>query len=252
MAPEIAQVSQSAVEATPWEVALAAKAASRLVRTFPHKPAARIKKELIASLLAERTSREGQGLNHWRKYAPAFLKRLVPQWSAEERRRLERVSAKIRASSTDALKLAFAITDNLPDGQRAVSDSNLELLTGACREKYYLLSVKRNSLDIVRRRQLEQGIFVTWEEILGNMSDSGEDAEESVSGPQPEDSEPATQASDELDPLEILLRREEAAAFSSTVASARKHRRWRFCKRKKWARPLLENVPKCASRSITK
>jgi hypothetical protein len=240
-----------AVNPEAWEIRLVKETSSRLASEFPQKPKHRIISELLAGLLEEKQSRQARNLNHWPEYGPKFLLRLAAQWQEEETRRLDRVAVFLKARRKDAVRLALAITDNRADAEAAVSDADLDLLSGAVKEKFYLLAAKRNALDLVRRRKFEAEMFVPLEQAFGPGDDQSDDPAEGMGGSDCLGGEPPAADCDSLDPLDILVQREERKEFVSLVKKAFKDRRWRFCKRKKWARPLLVHVPKCAARPIT-
>ncbi|MFA5140471.1 MAG: hypothetical protein WC728_14675 [Elusimicrobiota bacterium] len=153
------------------EIRLVEQTVSRLSRRFCQKPRAKIVNELLAGLLEEKRARQARNLDHWPEHGPKFLARLAKRWKVDEAKRLNRTAAVLRERRRDAAKLALAITDNRTDAEVAVSDSDLDLLADAVKERFYLLAVKRNALDVVRRRQLEQDKFVPLEEAFETADD---------------------------------------------------------------------------------
>ena len=255
MAPEtnvVSAVAVAAAQAEAWEIGLVQAAAPELSQEFPQKPRDRVIEELLSGLMEERHARQARNLNHWPEYGPRFLGRLAGQWKVDEAKRLKRIVVFLKDRRKSAVSLAFAVADNLADAEAAVSETDLDLLGGAVQEESYLLAVKRNALDLVRRRQFEQGMFVPLADAFQAVHEEREDSMEGMFCAERLDREPSTQCCDETDPLEVLIRREDQQDFVRLVELAMMDPRWRFCKRRKWAQPLLAHVPKRPAHSITK
>ena len=229
-----------AAKAEAWEIKLVKETTSRLAQKFTQKPQHRIINELLTGLLEEKQARQASNLNHWPEYGPKFLARLAVQWKADEAKRIKRIPVFLKERHKNAVRFALAVTDNLPDAEAAVSETDLDLLSGAVKEESYLVAVKMDALDLVRRRQVEQGKYVPLEEAFDTAGDGGEDSMEGMGGAERLDCEPSGQGCDEMDPLEILVRREEQKGLDRLFKAALKDPRWRYIKRLQWASPLVE------------
>ncbi|MBI5631609.1 MAG: hypothetical protein HY921_12090 [Elusimicrobia bacterium] len=221
-----------------WEIRLVKAAAARLGRSFPQKPRHKVIEELLDGLMEEKQSRQLQNLNHWPEHGPRFLEALAQRWRVQEAARLERIPAVLAAKHEGALKLAFAITDNLPDADEAVAQSDFEFLTDAVKEDFYPLAVKRNSLDIVRDRE-GHGV-VPLEGAFDGSDDGGEETVDILLHRL--QSEPVAAGSDGKDPLRILLDRKSRHLARTQRSKAKKKAatdgKHRWVKQKLWGQKL--------------
>ena len=150
----------------PWEFKLVFKAARRLRRAFPQKPYIRVVNELLKGLLTGRRVRERLNLNHWPKHGPRFIESLAQLWKVRESKRIEAIPAFLMMNRKEALKLALAITNNLPDAEIAVAESEFEHLISAVGEEQYPASVQRNALEMVKKRQTGEDFYLPLEQAF--------------------------------------------------------------------------------------
>lgn len=221
-----------------WEIRLVKAAAARLGRSFPQKPRHKVIEELLDGLMEEKQARLFLNLNHWPEHGPRFLEALAQRWRVQEAERLGRIPSFLAAKHKDALKLALAVTDNLPDADEAVAQSDFELLTDAVKEAFYPLAVKRNALDIVRAREGRGSAPL--EGAFGGSDDGGEETVDILLHRL--QSEPVAAGSDGKDPLRVLLERKsrhlartQRSKAKNKAATDGKHR---WVKQKLWGQKL--------------
>ena len=226
-----------------WELSLASKTATKLRRRFPQKPRFKVINELLDGMREERQARERLNLNHWPEYGPRFLETLAENWRVEEAKRLDAIPAFLKATRKQMLGLALAVTDNLPDAEAAIAESELEYLTGAVlNDASYPITVKRNALDEVKRRERGSEVLTPLERVFEAGDDCAGEADADSDGVAKVASQPKVAGSDGRDPLQVLLdrksrhlRRSNLSRAKKRLASRRKHKDSR---RKKWAGKL--------------
>jgi hypothetical protein len=237
MAPENIVVSVVAVPAS-IEAVLAEKSAAVLATSQPQKAREQIVNDLLERLRKEKSRRELKGINHWDQYAPQFLERLVERLSARHR---SAVSRFIRDNHEAALELAWRITRNWDLAERAVAQTYVELWEGKTGVQHFFRALKMNARDLLDRRNVRQSHFDSLDGLLAHrrpaVAASGEECEDESDA-----MDFASQRPDDQDPLDILIRQEEAGLYGRMVRSALADPRWRYIKRREWARPLA----KCA------
>jgi hypothetical protein len=230
------------LKAERWEVRLVSKAASGLRRAFPQKPRFRVINELLDGFLKERQARERLNLNHWPEYGQRFLEGLAERWKVQEGNRLAAIPTFLMAKRKEVLRRALAITDNLPDAEAAVAESDLEYLTGAVEDEFYPLAVSRNAVDIVRQRQNGQDAFVPLERAFEVGDDCAAGEDEDIEGHCRFSSEPSAAGCDAKDPLQILVDRRNRHLARTRKSKAKKRartrRKYKWIRRKLWGQKL--------------
>lgn len=236
----------AAAQAKSWEIPLVFKAASTLRQTLPQKPLVRVIKELLVGLLAEKEGRERLNLNHWPEYGPRFLEDLAAKWKVQEEKRVQAIPAFLTAKRKEVLRIALAITDNLTDAEIAVAESDFDYLTGAVEEAFYPLAVKRNALDIVRKRQSGQDVFVPIERVFEAGDDCAADPDEHLDAQSRFASEPSATGCDAKDPLQILVDRKDRHLARTRKSKAKKkaatQRKYWWIRQKKWGQKLANGA----------
>lgn len=124
----------------------------------------------------------------------------------------------------------------------AVAAAYVKLQTGKTRERYFMRALKQVCLDIRKRERVEATIFESAEparlrngRVVTNPGEVQNDLD-TLNSPLSEDQ----------DPLEILCQRDDYNELETRVSAAKRHPRWRFLKRKIWAKPLLSLPELCA------
>ena len=224
MPSEIGEVSiPQVVESYQQENKLVHEAVLARAKDVPGKTPKEIAEFLLEELLKKKQLCESQNLNHWEHFAPHYAHRLL-QWLSAKRRR--EIGEFIKANQSRALSKARSIVRNRSSAQEVVAETNFELLTGKFpNEDYYFLALNRNACDFLRRRRGEFKKFIS-------INTASEDFSLS----------PVSSLTEAHDPLEILIEREEREEIHRQVQAAKKDIRWRYIKRRAWAKPLL----KCA------
>ncbi|MHB2027049.1 MAG: RNA polymerase sigma factor [Elusimicrobiota bacterium] len=249
MAPNIGQVSQNiAVNSRPaaarmaeWEVQLAQSAVSKLNGHVPSQLKPDVVKALISRLREEKASRSIAGAAG-EDQARESVQRLLAE-VLENAKKKAAITAFFRANHGRALAYAESILNNLAAAQDAVSQTCIEFLQGKTTAAHFFRALKWNARDISRRMSRETERFEPTEMVFNPQHLPGEDR---VSGGESDEFslEPASSSLEDQDPLDQLILREDEAERAAMVQAAIKDPRWRFCKRKKWAQPLLAHVPK--------
>jgi DNA-directed RNA polymerase specialized sigma24 family protein len=137
---------------------------------------------------------------------------------AEEHVRRESLKDFYNANHSKAVVFAKLFLGDEDEAKDAVAHTYLKLLTGKTPQNRFFRALKQTCFDRLRRLRREGVDTVAIEPISEKLDDQ--------------------------DPLEILVRREDQERFDRMVKTAFNDPRWRFCKRKKWAQPLLAHVPK--------
>jgi len=240
MANRIGQTVVVAVE--PWEARLAKNAVSRLNGDVPAGAKPQIVEALLARLQKEKTSRLPDGQDSWEAHAHKAVQALLMEILEQARRKAE-ITAFFHANHGRALAYAEAILKNLAAAQDAVSKTYLELLEGKTTTERFFRALKNNARDILRRLSREAERFEPTERVFDPRHLAGEDR---MSGGESAEFslEPASSRLEDQDPLDQLIQREEQEEREQMVQVALKDPRWRFCKRRKWAQPLLAHVSK--------
>lgn len=230
------------VTAEPWEVRLARNAVSRLNGDVPAPAKPQIVEALLARFQKEKTSRLPDGQDTWEAHAHKAVHNLLTEVLEQAQRQAE-ITAFFHANHGRALAYAESILKNLAAAQDAVSKTYLELLEGKTTTARFFRALKNNARDILRRMSREVERFEPTERVFDPQHLPGEDR---MSGGESDEFslEPASSSLEDQDPLDQLIHREEQAERDQMVQVALKDPRWRFCKRRKWAQPLLAHVPK--------
>jgi len=163
---------------------------------------------------------------------------------AEEHVRRESLKDFYNANHSKAVVFAKLFLGDEDEAKDAVAHTYLKLLTGKTPQNRFFRALKQTCFDRLRRLRREGRLFssprtdVTPELLSLSECAWGRDGADTVA------IEPISEKLDDQDPLEILVRREDQERFDRMVKTAFNDPRWRFCKRKKWAQPLLAHVPK--------
>lgn len=160
---------------------------------------------------------------------------------AEESVRRESLGEFYKANHSKAVVFARTFLNREDEAQDAVGRTYLKLLSGKTTERHFFRALKQTCLDRIRALKREDKLFAPPKEhvspeLLGLSGCAWGSGDETAC-------EPVSEALDDQDPLDILVRREESAQCQAMVRRAMTDPRWRFVKRKKWARPLVEDVP---------
>jgi DNA-directed RNA polymerase specialized sigma24 family protein len=213
--------ASQAVELYQEESRLVRETALARAKDVPGKTPKEIAEFLLEQLLKKKKLRESQNINHWDHFAPHYLKRLLQRMSAKRRREIGEF---IKANRPRALSMARSIVRNGLAAEEVVSETDFELLTGKFpNEAYYFLALSRNASDLLRRRRNERGKSVPIETASDELTLS-----------------PIFSLTENHDPLNFLIEREEREEVNRLVQAAKKDPRWRYIKRRTWAKPLLE------------
>ncbi len=225
-----------------WEVRLASKTATQLRRRFPQKPRLKVINELLDGMLEERKARELLNLNHWPEYGPGFLGSLAEKWKLHEAARLEAMPGFLKANRKGMLNLALSVAGNLPDAELAVAESDFEYLTGAADQAFYPLSVKRNAVDIVRKRERGAEAVLPLDRVFEAGDDCLVELDDDSEGVARFSSQSPASFSDGKDPLQVLLDRRSRHLARTRKSKAKKklltRRKYKDSRRKKWAKKL--------------
>ena len=148
-----------------------------------------------------------------------------------------------KASYSKAMVFAYAALKDRREAEDVVAETYVEFLKGRTTGEHFFRALKANIVDRQRRLTRERRVFEASENVLEPGQASGEDG---AAGCESEEfsPEPVSLRPEDQDPLEILIQREEAEARQAMVGRAMADPRWRYIKRKKWARPLVGDVPK--------
>jgi hypothetical protein len=112
--------------------------------------------------------------------------------------------------------MAKRIVRNEPAAQEVVAETNFEFLTGKFpNEGCYFLALNRNARDFLRRRRNEWGKSVPIETASDELSLS-----------------PLFSLTEDHDPLNFLIEREEREEINRLVEAAKKDPRWLYIKRR--------------------
>ena len=237
------RIGQNAVlAAETWEIRLAGNAVSRLNGSVPARSKPEIVENLLTRLREERSSRLPPCPDTWREHAKKAVHDLLTEVLEQARRKTE-LAAFSHANQSKAVAYAERILNNSSAAEDAVSNTYLELLQGKTTPAHFFRALKSNARNMLERTAWEVERFEPTERAFNpqylpgeNRIPGGENDEFSV--------EPASSRLEDQDPLEQLLHREEQRVHEEAVRTALQDPRWRFCKRKKWAQPLLVHVPK--------
>ncbi len=228
-----------AVSSGQFDVQLASRAAALIGSLRQKQKPEQAVVDMLERLRQEKTQRESRGLNHWDAHAPRFLGGIVRKARAEKRRRHREAETFFKAKRRDILSYARAVTGNAAAAEAVASETYRELLEGGTDTSHFFMALVGNARNHLARQAYQREKFSTLEESFSGPSPDGSDGEK---GEFPA-FEPMSHRLEDQDPLDILIAREEENERQRLVLAAKKDPRWRFIKRKKWARPLLENVP---------
>jgi hypothetical protein len=230
-----------AVYSTNLDAQLAQRTAMLMGSLRPRRRAEQVVAELLDQLKVEKLDRESRGLNHWGEHAPRFLRGLILQARAEKRRRHQEAAGFFKAKRREVLSFARAVVGDTAAAEIVAAETYRELLEGGTTTGQFFMALVANARNYLARQAYQREKVDSLEEAFCPQGGSpeelgGEDGEI-------EAFEPPSHRFDDQDPLDILIAREDEAERQILVAAAKQDPRWRFIKRKKWAQPLLENVP---------
>ncbi|MBI5247550.1 MAG: hypothetical protein HY923_10240 [Elusimicrobia bacterium] len=233
-------VASAAVADSTRDVELAHRAAALLVRLKPCLDPEKVVHELLRQQRVEKLSRESRNLNHWSEHAPKFLALIVRQARLDRLRRYQEAEAFYKARHREIVRFARVIIGDSAAAEIVASDTYRELLEGAASIPGFFTALVCNARDYMKGEVYRREKFVPQDEAFTASFGSAD-----VEGAEAEvpSFEPISQRLDDQDPLEILLAREEKEERKRMLKNAKQDPRWRFFKRKKWAQPLLGNVP---------
>lgn len=236
--------TQTAV-AVSSDARLAHRAAALIGSLQPKQKPERVVADLLDRLQREKRTREGLGLNHWEAHAPRFLGAIVRQARAARRKRHQDAEAFYKAKRREIVSYARAIVKDPAAADIVAAETYRELLEGGASLSHFFLALTANARDYLARQGYQRERFASLEDSiqmtgLGLETDGAEEGGTTF--------EPLSHHLEDQDPLEILIAREEAAEHSALVAQAMRDPRWRFIKRKKWAKPLRECADLASSR----
>lgn len=151
--------------------------------------------------------------------APQHPSEVVAELFADlsRRSREEAHSAFLAANHARAVAFAQEILGDRAEAEDAVSQTYLELIERRTRRRHFYRALKANARD--RRRS------------LARQAARCEGLEAALS-------EPLSHREEDLDPLEILVLREQREVDRAALQEAVKDPRWRYIRRRKWAREL--------------
>ncbi|MDE2490210.1 MAG: hypothetical protein KGM24_05145 [Elusimicrobia bacterium] len=158
----------------------------------------------------------------------------------EERSALEEF---FRAEHKTALARAAAMLGSTADAEDVVSETFREFLEGKTDRDHFYRALKSNIADRRRRMARERRRESSLERHITPRMLSIEECAWGVEGVDCVAVEPSSSRADDRDPLDVLIAREDLRTREREVESALRDPRWRYIKRRKWARPLAE---KCA------
>lgn len=230
-----------AVQSVQFDAQLARRAAVIIGSLQSRRKPEQVVAELLNQLKQEKLDRESRGLNHWDEHAPKFLGGLIRQARTEKRLRHQEAVAFYEAKRREILSFARAIVGDSTGADVVAAETYRELLEGGTTSDRFFMALVGNARNYLARQTYRREMFVTLEEAFGPQGDSpeGSDGEEGEGL----SLEPLSHRHEDQDPLDILIAREDEEERQKLVAAAKRDPRWRFVKRKKWAQPLLEDVP---------
>lgn len=142
-----------------------------------------------------------------------------------------------RKSRRRSREIAWRITRHSVLVGEAISRTDRELREGKTDTKHYFRALKMNARDLLKARAAERARFVSLDELLSSTRGAAAEGE----GDARHEAEALDFASprfDDQDPLEILMAREDEAERERLVQAAMRDPRWRYIKRRDWARSL--------------
>ncbi len=143
------------------------------------------------------------------------------------------------AEHETAVARAAIILGSRVDAEDATSETFRELLEGRTDRHHFYRALRSNAIDLRRKLARERCRQASLEGLAPSAPSDFESAawgmEDEPAAPKEFDS----RRSDELDPADILLVSESDSHHRKAVRTAMRHPRWRYIKRRKWARPLL-------------
>ena len=199
---------------------LARKAAASIVQ--PHKTSKQIVEDLLARLQSIRRRRVHKGLDHWDKFAPTYLQRMLVRHEALRRRAVEEF---FRVERDRALARAQASLGDRCEAEDAVGDAFLKLLAGKTGPSHFYRLLSQVCIDRKRMRKTAGNVFTRERDLEIEGEESGSD-------------DPGFTTLTEGDPLDVLLRKEAIREGISAIKSKRKHRRVRVLN---WWKELISH-----------
>jgi hypothetical protein len=229
----MAPTHTAAVPSVPSDAQLAHRAAVLIGCLRPRQKPELAVADLLERLQREKQQREARGLNHWDAHAPRFLGSLIRQARAEKRKRHQEAEAFYKAKRREALRFARVIVGDSAGAEAVTAETYRELLEGGTTSSTFFSALVGNARNYLEGQARRNETFQPFE---GAGEGESDDFARYVH-------EPISHHLEDQDPLEILIAREEQEDRARLVVKAKQDPRWRFVKRKKWARPLLEDVP---------
>ena len=188
---------------------LACKAAASILQ--PHKTSKQIVEDLLARLQSIRRRRDLRGLNHWDKFAPTYLQRMLVRHEFLRRRAVEEF---FRAERVKAISRAESKLGNRSEAEDAVAEAFLKLFSGKAGPRHFNRVLRLVCIDRIRARM-----------NAGKLFSSERDFE--IGGEEHVLSGPGYSALSKGDPLDILLREEAIRDGIREVKTNWEHRRVR-------------------------
>lgn len=235
----VAVASVVAVHSSVQDSALIRRAAALLVQIQPHKKSKKVVCELRAQLSQEQLDRESRNLNHWDAHAPQFLAGIVRQARLARLHRYRDTEAFRKNKHTQLMRVAQLIVGDCAAAEIVTAETYRELLTGIATIAGAFTAQICNARNYLEADAYRTGKLVPLQEAFARSYEGAEAADD-------EDGlvvEPLSGRLADGDPLDILVAREEEEERQRMLVAAKEDPRWRFIKRKNWAKPLLENVP---------
>ena len=239
MAPTHTVVAAVAVHPV-RESELIRRVAKLLVRIQPHKKTKKVVIDLRNRLETERREREAAGLNHWSEHAPHFLASVVQQARAERLRRHAEAAELRRTKHAQIVRVAALIVGDVSAAEAVASETYRELMLGIATLPGFFQALICNARNYLAADLYREGRFVSLEDaFLPAFAGVGEP---DVDGGECISTEPASLRSNDQDPLDILIAREDAVEREQLVQKAKEIARWnrdfRWIRAKDWAKDL--------------
>ncbi|MDE2293444.1 MAG: hypothetical protein KGL53_15290 [Elusimicrobia bacterium] len=196
---------QESAETGYEEVEAACDAVLSLTPDFANKLRTDLFCELLKRLAREKEQRRAQNLNHWSAYAKERIPGIAEELLAE---RSERVAAHLRAAAERWRELAWRVTRNADMADQAVQQTAWELWQGRTGEKVSNRALVSNARDILRVHGRESRRVVSLDAMVASAHLQGRD----IDFP--------SHRSDDRDPLDILIAREEQKELDDELTYA--------------------------------
>lgn len=204
-----------------------------IIAPYTLQAPAKVVEELLARLARVKLRREARGLNHWEEYAPDYLHRLLAR--QESRRRLS-AECFIALRHAELLDFAQRMSRDPETAQRAVARVCFDLLAGKTRENVIFRALKQDVRNEMQKSRRDRRRMDSLDALLTRRFTFDGDGTDLRCEIAPEDF--ASPRSEDRDPLDVLIAREDEAERRSMLSQALSDPRWRYLKRRKWAKTL--------------